>query len=444
MGKNPPGIHKVGDTSLVLPETYMGLEFEVENYNANVALPQDVANFWSIKDDHSLRNKGIEFVFNEPLFGKDITSAIDNFIKWQRTSKIKTSVRTGLHAHLDVRELDAETLRSFLMLYAALEPLLYSWVGSNREESNFCVPWYYSDVAIKTASDIISGLNLDEQELVKQGVHGGHGKHASERYERYAGLNLQSLMRFGSVEFRHMPMTFDHARILEWVNLVMSFKKAAREYAPAQISQLLKDTKYNINQVACVVSPLFKKCFSNYSVKSETKINACSGAESFLDAGKLRPWKRGGAKYAGQNPVLAGQPPARQVPEPVPQLAEQAPIVVDAARGYFIEVQQNNAGIVDGWARWAEPPGAQERGLAAAARDPLEQRNDRVNIRLDRPVGRDDVEAELALLRAAEAQREARNRYMEIGRPAVARANPAPNRGPIARRNRRNNNGELG
>lgn len=305
LGNNPPGIHKTGDPTLVLPETYMGLEFEIENYPRNTPLGADIQNFWAIKEDHSLRNSGMEFVFNQPLFGKDITSALDAFLAWQKKTKIQTSVRTGLHVHLDVRELPVRSLVSFLMIYTSMEPLIYRWVGAAREESNFCVPFYYSDESLRGAFSIISGLMEDDSEMSKSGAHKGTARHHSERFERYSGLNLQALYRFGSVEFRQMPMIFDRERIVDWMNIILSIKKLAKSMEANEVSTLLRKHKYNINTVAQEFGFHLAKCLSNFEVPSDLKSHVCFSAEQFTKAGQVRKWSLSNSKYSGANPTLA-------------------------------------------------------------------------------------------------------------------------------------------
>jgi hypothetical protein len=391
MGNNPPGVFKVGDPSLVLPETFMGLEFEIENFPRDFAIPQDVANFWQIKEDGSLRNRGMEFVFNQPLFGKDITAAVTNFLEWQKKTKITTSIRTGLHAHLDVRELDIQSLVSFLMIYTALEPLIYKWVGASREESNFCVPFYYSDDALTQAYGIVSGMLEDEQELLKIGKQQNRGRHAAERFERYAGLNLQALHRFGSVEFRHMPMIFDKERIFEWLNLIFALKKEGKARTPEELAELFTKSKYNSNLIAKELGPLFDRMLSNFELKSDLKAHVCQSAFGFTKLGQVRKWQGKLGKYSGTNPFLDRmlRGAAAVAPPPAPPMVNGDQMVINA------DVEANG---VPGWNPFVEA----NMPRPAAPRGPVGQaRVDALANRL-RDDGVDRARARIAARRAAD------------------------------------------
>lgn len=320
-----PGIIKKGDDSLVLPETYLGLEFEVENFTRAEGLPDRLINYWAMKEDHSLRNRGMEFVFNQPLFGKDITAAIDAFYGWQVRTRLQTSVRTGLHVHLDMREVSVDALVSFMMLYTAMEPLLYRWVGDSREESNFCVPLYYSDAALGAARDVVSALISDESEVTKGKPTPLTSRINADRFERYSGLNLQALSRFGSVEFRQLLMTFDKQRLLTWINIILSLKKEALIRPPRAISTLLKESSYNINALARILSPTIKKELSNFDVPKDLKCHVCHSAEEFARLGLVRKWNlnSSGKKYLGTHRALAGagaEIPATLAEPPAPVL----------------------------------------------------------------------------------------------------------------------------
>jgi hypothetical protein len=128
----------------------------VENYRPDLQAAA-VMDYWLIKEDHSLRNRGMEFVFKEPLFGKDVLSALDAFLTWQKKTKLQTSVRTGLHVHLDVREMSSDDITSFVMLYTSLEPLIYKWVGDNRE-TLYTVTGAATNSALLNAANNVSNL----------------------------------------------------------------------------------------------------------------------------------------------------------------------------------------------------------------------------------------------------------------------------------------------
>lgn len=218
------------DSSILL-----GVEVEVENVKpslTSVLDTQDPASgYWQQVTDDSLRNNGAEFVFATPLFGEDAVTAIRYLCNHALKSKWKTSSRTGIHVHMDVRTMEAEKFRSMCVLYALTEKLLYRWVGDHREFNIFCMPWYMADGEIFRLASFFGPKYSKERspDLLHHLVHMG----------RYGGLNLASLAKYGSVEFRHLKTTFDQERLLKWINIILSLRVAAEGWknAPEDLIQ---------------------------------------------------------------------------------------------------------------------------------------------------------------------------------------------------------------
>ncbi len=320
LGRNPPRNMGGATPDLVMSDTYLGLEFEVENFTVP-AIPPAISDFWAIKEDHSLRNKGMEFVFSQPLKGDSVITALDTFLGWQAGTKMRTSIRTGLHVHLDMREVNVSQMVSFLMTYTAIEPLLYRWVGNSREESNFCVPFYYSDVALRQAAKIVSDLISDNEEASKGGPT-GHAKQASEAFERYSGLNLNSLARFGSAEFRQMPMTFNRTRILDWINIILSLKKYSLQVSPDDVAKSLCAARYNVNNFARQCGGMLATVLPQFEVPSHLHTNACHSASLFSKIGVVRRWKASPSRFVGEAPGLKRYKARAKKPEVAPPAPE--------------------------------------------------------------------------------------------------------------------------
>lgn len=209
------------DARFVMPSTLIGMEFEYEGVEKPSAVHESgspFAGLWEQHREDSLKDLGAEYVFRHPLFGQDAYNAINFLMDFAAAQKWKCSLRAGIHVHIDIRDLETPQLIGMTILYAIVEPLLYRWIGQNRENSVFCVPFYKADEALLSACSIIHTAMDDERS-------GGHSViAAAEAFERYAGLNLQALSKFGSAEFRHMRTTHDKQRVFDWVNMIMSLK----------------------------------------------------------------------------------------------------------------------------------------------------------------------------------------------------------------------------
>jgi hypothetical protein len=219
------------DPGLIDSETLLGVEVEVEGA-VKLPTPSDADfAYWAVHEDNSLRDNGREFVFNEPLFGADVTQACRYLCTQAKELKYKISERTGLHVHMDVRSMDLDKFRSLLVIYALMEKMLYTWVGDGRERNIHCLPWYIADLDLDNAAEIFRGQdNPERAQLIIKNLH------------RYAGLNLASLAKFGTIEYRHLKTTFDFERIVTWINMILSIKRAASIWEGTP-EQLLKEAR---------------------------------------------------------------------------------------------------------------------------------------------------------------------------------------------------------
>ena len=199
---------------LVLRKCRTGLEFEAENVRSPLPLEVEEAGFWEQKADGSLRGQGMEYVLREPLFGNDLVKAVRWYCDWASEQRLESNYRTGFHVHVDCRNLDAAQLITMVVLYAVYEPVIYDWVGDDREGSIFCMPFYKAEGVL--------------QEIVSAITAGERIRSHAEAIDRYAGFNLNALSRFGTVEWRHMQTTFNFDRVMKWINLCQSFKKYAK------------------------------------------------------------------------------------------------------------------------------------------------------------------------------------------------------------------------
>lgn len=211
----------ISDPRWVMPTSFIGLEHEYEGVKDSTLPKHTFADFWAHHEEGSLKDHGAEYVFATPMFGIDAYNAVEWLVAHAKASGWKCTKRTGIHVHLDVRDLTVPQLAGLCILYAAVEPILYHWVGDGRDSSHFCIPLYRADEALSGACSIIRSAFHDE----KEDGHSALG--LAGEFQRYAGFNLQALNKFGSIEFRHLQTTHDLVRITDWINMIMSFKATA-------------------------------------------------------------------------------------------------------------------------------------------------------------------------------------------------------------------------
>lgn len=206
-----------------IPDCMVGLEFEYENpanlnwqgHWWNRKMPH-IAEYWTTHEDGSLRDNGVEFVLRDPLMGKDLTDAIAALLI--PVPPLTTSYRTSVHVHIDARDMELEELKTFTLLYALTEQGFFNYVGENRTTNNYCVPWY-------EAPEYMDGV---AKGLFREKMDAGILARAMHQAQRYAALNVNSLKKYGSFEFRHFGSVVTHGRIRKWVSICMQLKLAAR------------------------------------------------------------------------------------------------------------------------------------------------------------------------------------------------------------------------
>lgn len=221
-------------------DVFVGVEIELEHFHPVNFDPykKQILNssLWRTVNDHSLRDNGLEFVMGyhgDPLKGKDIITAlsvfqthIDKYIS--KNEPPECSDRTSIHVHIDVRDLEIEDVKRYVLLYSIFENVFYKWSDYARYFNNYCVPISRSkDLSgrLSKLMSVNSGINFNSA------IVSGH---------KYDGLNYKSIQIKGSLEFRLLRGTYDTKFILDWINLLLCLRIAAKDKS-LDITSIPKD-----------------------------------------------------------------------------------------------------------------------------------------------------------------------------------------------------------
>lgn len=117
--------------------TGCGIEVEVEN-----AGPKELAG-WNIVEDHSLRNRGMEYVTKIGKRVHNIFPMLEQLFKYARENNWAISDRTSIHVHINVQNLTLDQLNSLIILYTIFERPLFQYAADERRSNVFCVPLEY-------------------------------------------------------------------------------------------------------------------------------------------------------------------------------------------------------------------------------------------------------------------------------------------------------------
>jgi hypothetical protein len=112
-------------------------------------------------------------------------------------------------------------LQNLSVTYPLLEPALFDYVGREREECIYCVPWYRAQDDAKLAAVYLA--DPTSKNLFNR------LRNMANRLSKYSALFYAPITRIGTVEFRHAPTWLEQDRIVRWVNICESIVSYARK-----------------------------------------------------------------------------------------------------------------------------------------------------------------------------------------------------------------------
>lgn len=199
-----------------------GVEIECEGRGLPVF---DTDPIWRVDNDSSLRG-GYEYVMRKPLDLVGTMAALHNLrSRFEKASCIiDEAVRAGVHVHFNVQEFTFNQLFNLITLHTLLEELLVDFCGEYRAGNLFCL-------RVKDAQYILMPLAKAARQRSLAPLE--------SEVIRYAALNLCSLFKYGSVEFRAMRSTPDFSLYRTWIDILNELYEKAKVFEnPQQIMDL--------------------------------------------------------------------------------------------------------------------------------------------------------------------------------------------------------------
>ena len=238
---------------------YMGIELEYEQGHPSIFSSN--TKYWSIVEDHSLRDIGVEFV-SQPLAQEQVRAALKEVNEIIRENGLQSTKRCGVHVHMNVSDLQIKELWNIIMLYVITEPYIFGNFAEGREENHFCVPLMYNTSMRSLLASDINSLRKTIQVLPKPQqpniispmtfvdsaiYSGGHRPPVLKIFKsgKYSAVNLQTIQTLRTMEFRHLHGTTSMPKINKWINFLFSFREEALIYEePSDI--LLEYISYGV------------------------------------------------------------------------------------------------------------------------------------------------------------------------------------------------------
>ena len=191
----------------------IGVEIEVEGSS----LPLGTMT-WRRERDNSLRGEESgEYVLNKPVPYEELTEVFNelkqSFI--DSGARVDKTYRAGTHVHVNVQQLSIIELFNFITIFLILEECIVDFCEESRRGNHFCMrakdAGYLSAVLWKC-------------------VERGNLKQMDDENIRYSAMNLSSLFKYGSVEFRCLESTDDFSRIQTWCDIIYTLKESCKQF----------------------------------------------------------------------------------------------------------------------------------------------------------------------------------------------------------------------
>jgi len=194
----------------------VGLELELESSKSQPLGWVDKQTMWTVHNDGSLRQNGVEYVFANPLWGGDIDAALQLF---EDNTKGVNFVDTGYgstHVHYNVGNLLTTEVMSIVVGWSILEDAFLTVCKPSRDGNNFAQRFNVLNQLVNVLStQYTSGGNRIERLFANM----------SQDYWKYANLNLATIRTFGTLEFRPYHSTWDIKEIRSWIDRLINFCK---------------------------------------------------------------------------------------------------------------------------------------------------------------------------------------------------------------------------
>lgn len=219
--------------TLASSRIYIGVEIELEGGSGRLC--PEIATSWALVNDNSLRNNGFELIFDGPKAGQDILDAVNSlYTNWN--ANWVASQRCSTHVHLDMGDTHHGQVGWVYLMGVCLEDYLFSLGGSEyRQDSVFCRnPKGNVGQMQQMIQNIRHGEYHNLEEYSPQALLSGSGMMSMGADLKYSSVNVNSIPRFGTIEFRHWAPITHREDLLLIINTLMKLKIAALSEDPVE------------------------------------------------------------------------------------------------------------------------------------------------------------------------------------------------------------------
>lgn len=189
----------------------IGIEIEYEG----AGFKEVKTSLWKTEDDGSLRGlypigRG-EYILQKPIPIDTVAFSLNELKVAIKDAIPNFSFRTSVHLHVNVQDMAEEQVQNFIYASHLLEEPLAHFCGNTRKGNRFCLRTQDADGTVNVLKSVF-----------RKGMKEIFRFH--ENQIRYAFINLASLKKYGSIEFRGMRGTLDVDVLNTWATALVSIR----------------------------------------------------------------------------------------------------------------------------------------------------------------------------------------------------------------------------
>lgn len=245
-------LQTVERSPLLVSDAHVGIEIECQTGRSPLN-QEALYTFWNNVPEGSIR--GYELVLGNPSSGVGTINALNVLESSMPSDRFSDAFAetTSTHVHINCLDMTIPQMLNFIILSIMFEKVLYNYVEPHRNKNHFCLP-------ITDAKDVLKRINtfITSYRARPSAARGHMERLFSQSSCKYAGINLSSLVRYGTLEFRMHHGTCDFDAIVRWLNILLSI----REYAVGEGREPtnILETKKEVG-----ISTIFTEVLGTYS-----------------------------------------------------------------------------------------------------------------------------------------------------------------------------------
>lgn len=205
-----------------------GIEYELEG-----AHHLERPNGWQVTHDGTLREGGIEVLFDGPATRRTSLARLGRLFANVEAAEPKpiASHRCGVHLHVDTRHLEGAQVLTLALGLLANEQTFFA-LSPERKRNHYCVPLLHSPSTYYFFDIIVRHYMMTRQQ---SGVAYAHVRHnrLPNNY-KYMALNAMTLGTLRTLELRHFSPFFDTAPWKKIFNVIEGIEAVALEVNPTR------------------------------------------------------------------------------------------------------------------------------------------------------------------------------------------------------------------